>query len=76
MRAHAERGGERVGVGLGGGGGVGGGHDRDVDALGAESVGGEAGDERGVDPAGEAEHDCGEAVLLDVVVQPERRARA
>ena len=51
------------------------GHDRRAHALGAERVGGEAGDERRVDPAGEAEHDVREAVLLDVVAQAERERR-
>ncbi len=44
--ADGERGGERAGVVLGGGGGVGGGHDRRAHALGAERIGGQAGDER------------------------------
>ncbi len=52
--------------------GVRGGHDRGADALGAERVSGQAGDERRVDPAGEAEHDALEAVLAHVVAQAER----
>ena len=40
-------------------------------ALGAERVGRDAGDERRVDSAGEAEHDVREPVLLDVVAQSE-----
>ena len=38
---------------------------------GAERVDGDAGDERGVDAAGESEDDVPEAVLLDVVAQPQ-----
>ena len=75
VRADAQRGGECARVVLGGGGGVGGGHDRRAHALGAERVGGQAGDERGVDPPGEAEDDVGEAVLLDVVAQSEHQRR-
>ena len=40
-------------------------------ALRAERLDGERGDERRVDPAGDADHDLAEAVLLDVVAQPE-----
>ncbi len=72
--SHAERRREVSRVLLGRGGGVRGGHDRDAHPLGTERVGGQARHERRVDPAGEAEHDVLEAVLLDVVVQPERRA--
>ena len=73
--ADCERGRERVGVGLGGRGGVGRGHDRDVHALGPERVGGEAGHERRVDPAREAQHHAGEPVLLHVVAQAEFERR-
>ena len=38
-----------------------------MDAFGPEGVDGERGDERGVDPAGQAEHDVAETVLADVV---------
>ncbi len=65
-RARARRPGSRGGEARG--------HDRDVHALAAERVGRQAGDERRVDPARDAEHDVLEAVLLDVVAQPERRA--
>ena len=71
--AHAERGGERARVGLGrarrskGEGMI-----VDADALGAERVGCEAGDERRVDPAGEPEHD----VLRSRSSRRSRAARA
>ena len=42
-----------------------------VHAVGAERLDGERGRERRVDPAGEADHDLAEAVLLDVVAQAE-----
>jgi hypothetical protein len=42
-----------------------------MDAIRPESVDAERGRERRVDPAGEADHDVAEAVLLDVVVEPE-----
>ena len=46
-----------------------------VDALGAERVDRDQRDQRRVDPAGEAEHDALEAVLLDVVAQAEAQRR-
>ena len=42
---------------------------------GAEGVGGDHGDERRVDAAGQPDHDVGEAVLGDVVAGGEHRAR-
>ena len=40
-------------------------------ALGTERLGREGGGDCGVDPAGDSNDDVGEAVLADVVVQPE-----
>ncbi len=67
--AHAERRRERARVVLGRRGGVGGGHDRHAHPLGAERIGGEAGDQRRVDPTGETEHDARKPFLLHVVAQ-------
>ena len=44
-----------------------------VHAVGAERVDGEGGDHRGVDAAGQAEHDRGHAVLVDEVAQPQHQ---
>ena len=63
--------GDRAGVALGLVAGVGGGHDDALQALGADGVGGDLGDQRGVDAAREADDDVGEAVLADVVAHAE-----
>ena len=46
-------------------------HRHPVDVVGAERVGGDAGDDRRVDPAGQPDHDVGEPVLRAVVAGPE-----
>ena len=51
-------------------------HRHAVHALRAERLDRERRDERRVDPAGDAEHDVAEPVLLDVVAQPELEREA
>ena len=75
VNVDAERCRQRAGVALRGVGGVGGGHDRGGHPVRAERVDRQAGDERGVDPARQAQHDVAEGVLVDVVAQPEGQGR-
>ena len=73
LEAEVGRQGARVGLGLGRG--MRRGHHRHVHALGSQRVGGDAGDQRGVDPAGETEHHVSEPVLLHVIAQADRQRR-